>query len=61
MDKRSPEVPGNEAKSVQQEQIENEMLEFLRNDCDPSLSKYKGYSYNFKFYNYHSAKAHMIE
>ena len=61
MDKKNPEVPGAEAMAVTKEKIENEALEFLRNDCDPSLTKYKGYSFNYKMYNHHSPKAHMIE
>lgn len=61
MDKKTPEVPGAEALAITKERIENEALEFLKNDCDPTLSKYKGYSFNYKMYDHHSAKGHMFE
>jgi hypothetical protein len=60
MDK-NPQVPGNEAKAAIEDRIERDMMGFMAEYPGVNLSNYKGYSYNFKFYNHHSAKAHMVE
>ncbi len=63
MDKNiRPEIPGAEAmKTAKKEKVEKDLMGFLYNDHSDDFSNYKGYSYNFKLSNFHSAKAHTVE
>ena len=57
----SPTPPGNEASILRDQQIENELLGFLKNECLADFSAYKGHSYVYKMNNFSSVKAHTFE
>ena len=57
----SPIPPGNESSILRDQQIQDELLGFLRNECLPDFSTYKGHSYIYKMNNFSSVKAHTFE
>ena len=62
MDNKKPTVPGTEAmREAKEERVENDLLGFLKNDPIEDLSNKKGYSYNFKFSNFETARGHTVE
>ena len=54
--------PGDEAnRALVQQNIENELLGFLKNECIADFSKYKGSAYVYKMSNFSSNKSHLVE
>ena len=53
--------PGNEAKILHQQAVENELLGFLKNECIADFSKYKGQAYVYKMQDMVSARGHLLE
>ena len=43
--------PGNEAKTLKEIQVQEDLLGFLKNDCNPDLSRFKGAAFVYKFSN----------
>jgi hypothetical protein len=56
-----PVPPGNEAKSDLEHKILMEQLGFLKNECAPEFSSFKGRSYIYKMQNTEFAKPHLME
>ena len=57
----APIPPGNEANIMKEQQIQNELLGFLRNECVPDFSLYKGHSYVYKMSNFTNTRSHLVE
>jgi len=61
MEGPGPLPPGDEARNLKIEKVENDLMGFLKNDSVPSFSNYKGYAYVFKFSEFNSARGHATE
>ena len=46
---------------LQQQNMENELLGALKNECIADFSRYKGQSYIYKMSNFASNKGHLVE
>ena len=53
--------PGNESQLIKEQQIQEELLGFLKNESLPDFSHHKGASYIYKMSNFSSTRGHLYE
>ena len=46
---------------MKEKEIMDDLLGFLKNECAPDFSTYKGHSYIYKMSETNSARAHLVE